>query len=421
MFGANTNNVIYYKYKIVRIDILIPGKDTITVSYNNIGGIIIEKDFDNCIHPIFEIKLALHPIDIYDILDNKDTVKFNIRLDKYAFSSENNNEYLYRDLSFNETFTIYMDDNTVQMDKELYKKTKEVKGNRVDIDDISETYSFFLFKEKDIDSARLMINNIITDCNMTDVITYLLSSSGCNNVLMTPMDNQNTYNEIILYPVTLLDNITRLDHHYGFYRYGLLFFMDINRIYFIDKRGRNTAYSRGEFTDVFIYSYRASRQESMSGGFEVSKSEKMYKMNILTSMISMKTSGYIMNETIGTNLIMVDSLNDNINEVDVDIKHKGSSKSVVVDRLENGHDTNEYIEFESNARLKEGESIFEVSFAGIDMDILTPNKRYTFVFEDSENQKRVGGVYRLSRVITHLMPKGTSMNVTATCTFLKIE
>ena len=159
MFGANTNNVIYYKYKIVRIDILIPGKDTITVSYNNIGGIIIEKDFDNCIHPIFEIKLALHPIDIYDILDNKDTVKFNIRLDKYAFSSENDNEYLYRDLSFNETFTIYMDDNTVQMDKELYKKTKEVKGNRVDIDDISETYSFFLFKEKDIDFSKINIEN----------------------------------------------------------------------------------------------------------------------------------------------------------------------------------------------------------------------------------------------------------------------
>lgn len=418
MFGAE--NTVYYKYTLSKVEIMIPGMDNITVDHLNIGGIIIEKDFDNDIHPVLELKLSLRPIDIYNILDNKNTVRFNVRLDKFAYSTEND-AYLFKDISFNEIFAIYIDDNTAQLDKELYEKSQIVKGTDVDISDIREVYDFFLFKEKDIEASRKMINAIISHGTMTDAATYLLSTAGCDKVLMSPIDNGNEYDEILLQPVTLVKNIEVLNKDYGFYKHGLTLFFDIPRTYFIDKRGRNTVYARGEYTNVMVYIYKASNPYTVSGGFEKNAKTKSYGINLVTSSINMKTSGSIYNETTGTDVIIVDSMHDNVERVSPTLEHRGSTTSRVVDRYDIVDHENEFVADELNARISEQTSIFEVEFTGLDIDILTPNKRFTFVFEDMEIQKRVGGVYRLVETVCGLSPKGHELNSTATCIFYKID
>ena len=419
MFGAE--NTIYYKYILSKVEILIPDMETITVQSNSIAGIMMEKDFDNDIHPIIELKIALHPLDIYTIIEHKNDVRFNLRLDKYVYTSESSDSFIFKELSFNEIFAIYIDENTVQLDKKLYAETQATRQTGTDVVDTSKVYSFFLFKEKDIDSARSMNNNIIKSCTITDALAYLFSTANVNTVLMTPLDNQDVYNDVILFPVTLKDNIKALDETYGLYRYGYLLFFDINRTYLIDKRGENTAYGRNEYTNVHIYVYNAGNTDGMRGGFEKDDVNRTYNINILTTSIVMRTSTTIMNETSGTELIMVDSVNDSVETVSPNIQHRGRTKSVVVDKLTLAHSANKFTELEAHERIKETESVFEVSFVGVDIDVLTPNKRFTFIFEDTMNQNKVGGVYRLIKTNMILAPKGSSMNISASCTFLRIR
>lgn len=419
MFG--TTNTVYCKYIVSKVDIMIPGKDTISVSHNNIGGIIIEKDFDADIHPVMEIKLALKPLEIYDILDNKNTVRFNIRVDKYVYKNSDASSYIYKDLSFNEVFAIYIDDNSAQLDKDLYLQNANITKTNTNISDINEVYSFFIFKPNDIDASRSMVNAILSNVDMTDTVSYLLSTSGCKNVLMTPIENTVVYDEVILYPVTTLSNIGKLNKEYGFYKNGLTVFFDITRTYFIDKRGNTTVYARQEYTDVMVYVYKSSNSNTMSGGYEKNNKTRTYYMNIVVSSINMKANGPILNEISGIDKYIVDSMNDEVIEVSPDIEHRGKRVSTIVDKNNVFNGTNEYIANELDARIREQNSIFEASFTGIDIDIFTPNKRFTFVFEDSEIHKRVGGTYRIAKIISTMAPKGQSLVATASCVFYRID
>lgn len=417
MFGIT--DAVYYKYIFNYIKIAIPGYDTITLNTNQIGNVIIEKDFDNDIFPIFKVTLVLTPVQLYTILDNKDSVKFIIRMDKYSYNN-NNAQYEKRSVVFNDIFGIYIDDNSVQLDKELYKQTKDITSTNIDIKDMVEPYDFYLFKDSDLEASKHMINNIIKNCSMTDVMTYMLYTSGSKNVLMSRMDNSNNYDEVLLQPMTLLQNIKELNNQYGFYRHGLLFFYDLARTYFINKRGKSTVHGINEYTDVFIYCYTSSTVNSLTSGCEENDVTKRYGINIVLSNINMRSSSDIINQTIGTNSIIVDSIEDKSVEIKPDNKHRGSSSMTVVERGDQCGIENEFIEDELKARISEQSSIFEVSFAGVDMDILTPNKRFTFVFEDNSVQKRVGGTYRLSKIISALSLKGHEYNISSTCIFYRI-
>jgi hypothetical protein len=418
MFG--TTNTTYCKYIISKLDIFIPGEDTISTTKFNIGGMVIEKDFDNDIHPVIDLRLALTPIDIFNIISHKNDVRFNIRLDKYTYSSDGD-DYVSKDKVFDDIFVIYLDDNSVQLDKDLYNVTKSTTGNKVDLSDISEVYDFFLFKENDIDSARKIINTVIEKGTMTDVLTYLLNESECNNVLMAPLDNHNTYENVILYPTTLINNINALNNSYGLYRHGALLFFDIPRTYLINKRGESEVHSRDEYTNVMIFIYKSKSTLIYQGGYQQDNKNRRYNINIVTSSITMKTASPIANVTTGTDVILVDSISDSIDVVSPETNHRGNTTSKVVDKLDIADMTNEFAQNEINARISEQDSIIDAVFTGVDVGILTPNKRFTFVFEDTDIQKQIGGVYRLVKATSSLSPKNSELNVSSNCTFYKIK
>lgn len=417
MFGIS--NPVYYKYIWNYIKISIPNHDTIVLEKNQIGGFTIEKDFDGDIFPIFKLTLALMPDEIYTILDNKDTVKFTMRLDKYAYHDDNE-AYTSKSIVFDDIFGIYIDDNSAQLDKELYDETRRITKTETSINDMSTPYDFYLFKDSDLNASKTIVNTVIKKCDMTDAITYLLFKSGSKNVLMSKPDNSNTYNDVLLYPMTTLKNIEKINKRYGVYRQGMLFFYDLSRTYVINKRGKSTVHAVNEYTDVFIYCYSATNSESLVNGCEVDNRSKRYGINILISSINMKTSSDIINQTIGTDTILVDSITDNKVDINPDIVHRGNAVTTVEEWRDKCGTKNEYLQDEINARVSEQSSIFEVDFAGVDMDILSPNKRFTFVFEDSKVQKRVGGVYRLAGGIFTFQSKGYEYNIVSKCIFYKI-
>ena len=414
MFG--TDRSVHYRYIISSVDILIPNKETINVPNGQIVDILIEKDFDTNVYPILHLGLTLTPSNIYDILDNKTTVRFRVRVDKYAYN-KNDEKYRYKEFAFSEIFGIYIDDNNAQLDKELYRQTKNIQANATDITDMYTTYDFFLFKDNDLDAGRKLINAVLTDCNMSDALTYMLSVAGASNVLMALPDNRNVYNELLIPPITLIKGINYLQNVYGIYKHGILLFFDMNRTYLINKRGDATAYSRDEYTSVYIFCYKSDNENTLAGGCYKDTTRHSYGINISRTNIDMKTTTIIEDQLSSTNVISVDSKSGASVSVNPDVSHRGTAtERVVVNRY-----NNEYIDEELMVRKEEKSSIIETVFFGVDMDILTPNKRFIFAFEDSLVQKRIGGTYRIKKVTFGFEKEGSELSVTARAVFVKIS
>ena len=102
---ANSNIVTnHYRYKVSSLVIIIPGENDVNVLPGLISDFEIIKDFDNNIFPIFHINIKLDTATYYRILENKTTVKFKLRVEKYIHGDSFSNSKV----AFDEVFAVYL-------------------------------------------------------------------------------------------------------------------------------------------------------------------------------------------------------------------------------------------------------------------------------------------------------------------------
>ena len=94
----------HYKYRLPLVEVIIPGKDPIQLQSANVNSIGIEKDFDNDHFPILYLNMNIAPDLYFDILENKTTVKFRIRLESYIY--DKSNEIRNSKVVINDSFSI---------------------------------------------------------------------------------------------------------------------------------------------------------------------------------------------------------------------------------------------------------------------------------------------------------------------------
>jgi hypothetical protein len=70
-------------------------------------------------------------------------------------------------------------------------------------------------------------------------------------------------------------------------------------------------------------------------------------------------------------------------------------------------------------RKLENDSILKLNLHNVDMEALTPNKKFTFLFEDTAIQKQKGGCYRLCNVIYSFDKQGKEYTLAAKAVFKK--
>jgi len=405
----------HYKYRISLLEIVIPGQDTVTLKTPNINSMGIEKDFDNDHFPILHLSLNIPPELYFNILENKTTVKFRVRLESYIYDA--NNEIRRTNVVFNDSFSIFIDDNATFVDKDLYLKAKEENGGNYQLTDFSQPRDFFLFKEKDLLGSKTITNAVITSGNMTDISTFLLSNANINNILMTPLDNNQVYNEVVLLPVSTIHNLIYLEKQYGMYYHGLLLFFDFERAYFINKTSECTAWKSGEFKDVVVESFKSSNPNSITPGCIRDEDNKKYIIHAAKDSIEMITSSIVDDQLSGNDMVVIDAGTGNVTNVTPSVQQRGSgTKKILIDNFNNPF-TKKSMEY----RKLENDGILKLTLQNIDMEALTPNKKFTFIFEDTAIQKQRGGSYRLSNVIYTFDKQGLEYTVRAKTVFKKIK
>lgn len=403
-----------YRYRVVTMDLLLPEEDPIPISTAEIDGFAIEKDFDNDYFPILFFGVRLTPGKYFKIIKNKNIAKFRIRIDVEKFdptSGETSSPVML----FNDLFCLISNDETQDINEELHKETIDTVGSENDMSFYSKIYELYLFKEKDLTISKKTINDVITNDNMQNIVTYCLSSAGASKVLMTPFNNTNSYREVIVYPVPLLQNIKFLEQQYGFYNYGSLFFFDFDKLYFIDKRAEVTAYQTMEYTTVKVNIFSTSNTNAVSTGSFKNDEEKNYTIQVSETNMRMNTLSTLSDQTSGNKLTVVNTKANSTSTVNPNVSQFGSgTEKVVLDDYGNKYTTSA-----AQYRIMEDNFIVDLTLSDLDISCLTPNKKFMLLFENSKINSSKGGSYRLARMAFTFKRIGQVFNVTGGATFKK--
>lgn len=400
--------VEYVKYNVESIDIILENE---TIEFNPafVYDILFEYNYDDLYAPIMSISLALTQEEYKKIVKEKDIVRFKVRMTKNHYNDEH--ELLRTSEFLNEILCTHILDETPLLEKEILSKTKANNNKDSDDDtrspmDMRDIFDFALFKENNISSGHTDLNMAIKSASMNDLIVYVLTSAGLSNVLMTPSDNTSTISNMICPLMNTIDTINYLQSIKGIYNNGVMFFMDYNLIYFIDKNAYCTAWRKNEYklTNIFILSQK-SPFNTMIGQYINTDNENN---NIFTNTdaININNKSLVNNVIAGNTTLLMNPKSNSVNMLDANLKQRGVSNV----KLSIQKHTNKYATNEEKVRLRENEYNLDVILEDIDLDIISPNKCFKLIFQDTDLTENYGGTYRISRTIMSLTKMGNELD-----------
>lgn len=409
----------YVKYKPETIQIVLQD-ETIDVMPDFVSEVFIEYDYDNLYAPVMTLTMALSQEEYRKIVLEKDTVQFIIKINKYFYDDKGN--FLYSSNFVNGTFCTHMLDETPIMEKDLHDMTKlansveetEEKDGRTPMD-MKDVYDFALFNENNVRSGNKDINICIESGAMTDTIVYALTQAGIGNLLMTPVDNNSTISNMVLPLMNTVEFLNYLQANKGIYNLGLLFFMDFNLNFLIDKNAYCTAWRPNEYkiTNIYILSQK-SEYCPIVGQYIDSETEEN---NVFTSSesINIVNRSVVNNVTFGNKKVLLNAKNDNVSYIDEGLKQRGES----ITTIEIEKQSNSYTKNEHKMRLIENEYDVNVIMKDIDFELLSPNKCFKLIFQNTDVNGAYGGTYRVSKSMVVLTKMGNELDSYLICEFKK--
>ena len=408
---ANDPSIRFYKYKIDAFDILLPDvKEPIKIDPSHVSGMSIENDFDNNYFPIFKISLSLSPKVYHNILKNKLSVKFRIRVQKYVFKRES--EFDFKEDYINSVFCIYIDANTPFLNEKMYD---DITNNESTMSDYLSEYVLYLFKEKDVNDTKVVSNKILTSTNMTNAIAYLLSSYGFKDILMAPLDNTNEYDEVVIQPITLLGNLEYLEQQFGFYNEGAIIFFDFNTIYVVPKISACKAWRKNGYKKTIINVKDSSNVSSLGPGCYDDAEAKQFFINITPNNYNTDNQSILTDHMDGNAMLVINPISGTVDAIDSGATQRGpGSYKILVNKNNNKISTST----EKHA-IDESSVIVSINISDFDMKAVTPNKEFLFVFENKKINVEFGGLYRMSRQFVEFVKQGDEYQLIGNCQLRK--
>lgn len=408
--------VEYVKYKVDTFSIVLKDK-TIDVEPAFVSEILLEYDYDSLYTPVLNVSIALTQLEYKQVIQEKDTVKFIIKINKNYYNSKN--KFLYFDTFFNKTFCTHiidenpiMEQDIVDMTKELNKTDKESR-NPMDMRDI---YDFALFIEDYINSGNKDLNLCIESGKMNDIIAYVLRYTGLNkNVLMTPSNNKSKISNLLCPVMNVIETFNYLQEIKGIYNKGLLFFMDFSTIYFIDKSAYCTAWRPKEkqITNIYIFSQKSDY--NLVAGQMIDEEEEKNNIFTNTESTDIKNKSVVANAVYGNKTVLINSKSGSVSYIDEDLKQRGKSQTNIQIQKFN----NKYAKNSRKMRLIENEYDVNVVLKDVDVELLAPNKCFKLIFQNTDLNEAYGGTYRISKILTTLTKMGKELDSSTICNFKK--
>lgn len=410
----------FYRYQVESLKILFPEKGKhYEIDPKLIKSLVIERDYEIDFFPVIQLNVSLDTELYYMIIEEKLTVRFQIRLQKYIFEENAATAPVKKDV-FNAQFVAYIDENTPFLNKAEHKAASEINSASTSPGKTPGTVggndlTFYLFRADDIMNSKRIVNTVLSSATMTNAIAYILASLGYTRTLMTPLDNKQSYSEVVLPPLGFLANLVYLENQFGLYHKGAVIFFDLDAFYIINKVPACTAYRKGEFKNtVFMVRDSTNSNKFTSGSYDDDKQKTTF-INVFPENIQINTSSVAKDQIEGSHRLIINPFAG----FTVDVRSKvdqrgGGTHKVIYNKYNNSFKNNaEKAKIESDGRLK------VLAVSDVDISAFTPNKLFTFKYEDSAINKVEGGNFRIVKSVFALTSQGDYMKLDGHATFKK--
>lgn len=405
-----------YKYRVDSFIVQVDGlSNAFPASYDQIESIIIEKDYENLMLPLFLVELWV-PNYVYRAMTKQDahtyvTVDMKMGSADEGLKLEEINKATFKSFIKDKFYALITNKSPQVLDTyvEKHEQTTDVYGVGAEYRDMVMV-KMLLYKYSHWKSLSKVVNNVITSCTLIDALLYVINVSGLSNVLLSPPNNSKTYKEFIITPISPMEQIDRICNEYGFHNSGTVVFFDFDYIYIVNKSPECTAYVPNEYKTTYLMSNSVNNVSStMTGGCVADANTKSYALNIIGETINIEDLTEANNQIYGNNFTIIDTKSGSVKNVR---SNTGASSVGQVVMINKGDDTSDA----AKSRISEAKTIMRLGFSHIDLNMLAVNKCFITSFQDSRFAKYNKKV-RLCKMTCMFSKEGGYFTPLVTCEF----
>ena len=402
----DTDTYMQYRYVVSEFKAMIVS-EIIEFDPGKIRYLSMEKDYEHDLFPILRIVVITTQARYRHILQNKDTVKFKFRLQKYSRMLHDPNTESMKSDYINGTYVIFTDDKTPDLSENVVKlkaKTDDVEGEYLPQDDYEA--EFYLFREDFVKNARTLCHGIMR-CNLETAVAWLCTKAGINKLLMAKMDNRNSYDPLIIPEQSFIDCINFLDNWYGFYKNGSIIFFDFDAFYLLNYTSKTTTWKPGEVTEGIIFVLDETISEEQYSMQLIRQGDTKHYVTTGHNFVDVMDTTSVQDVLGGSNIEVIDASSSSTST-----GSSGGKNTKVMRTSQPTFETTIY-----TARMKTNKKVINVALGSIDLDIVSPNKKFNFVFENTKLNSTYGGWYKMMKIVTTFTKEGDYFTISNAATF----
>lgn len=421
-----------FRYKIEEMSLVIPEYGEYKVDPITVTQILINKKFDTEIYPYFELSITLpnkiaramqeHNIDIKcnfhlvggyskSVTDKDYSIDNYIEEEEIIWDQEVINKEFYVVISNGVNDITEYNDELAEEETYPNKEDSDEEENPQVTMESSRSIRMALYNENYLSGVKDVVNNVLRNATPMAAVMYLLSKCGVKDVLFEKPTNNTRISELLLRPISALENIDMVINNFSMHEGGTLLFFDLCRAYCINKSTKCNVWATNEMKRVHLMSMaKTAMNNALKEGCGVVDNEGY--INITPNSYNFKNPSVMNDRIYGSNIVTIDTETGKINkkESDANTGSMGASYNVYVS---NGGDSSYTNILHA---MREDSVVAQFQFSNIDMDFFTPNKEFDITF-DNEKLQKYQGSYRLSQAEFSLIGNGKTFSANALLTF----
>ena len=377
-----------WRYKVATIELLLPGETPQKIPNERLTGITIINNYERNMFPVFKIEITLESSIYYKIIKEKKEVKIHLRLMKYFHRNDSRDRSIDH-LALDGIFQLILDDDH----EDLLRSTKEdearldyenvIKDDTNQMNMVDNAVEFFLYKADLIRGLKQNVNKILENATVADAISYICTLANIKNVVMTPPTNTKKYQNLILPVMTCGKSLQFIDTYYGIYNTGSMIYFGLNTSYILKYGGGCTAYRKNEVQNTsIVVPNKVSAHTTEPGVLEKAEDITNYIIADYRTLGSENRS--ISNDILyGNDVVFVDNYTG-------DIVSSTSGANTIGEnsiKVELNLTENPWIGETYTAQTAANSNVLPVRLLDYDIDMVTPNKRFNFIFCLTSNNK----------------------------------
>lgn len=391
---ADEANKYLCKYRVASLVFMLED-EKLELDASNLLSIEYLCDYEMNIRAILKLNLRLDIRRRLWILKNKRDIVCKFELCQIGVDTEEENYNTNTGVVWNEEFGVYLTDDEESIDVKVLAERLQMNDlSGTDINHI-ETENYFeaqnimeiyLFNQKLLNASNATYNEILTKDVLQNFVARLLTQTKHKKVLMSPFENDEVYEELLVPALPAYKALSYLDQYYGFYKKGSIIFYDIDCLYILNANGEVTAKRENEWTKTTVLVTRIDNS-TPGNGMILRDGEKISYISLPDENVNPRKFTIISNESLGSEAKLV--ITD-----DVTIDNEEADQSYIEQRnqtiIQQHKDDNKYSAKMLKARMEEVEKVLYLTGENMDIRAFTPNREFTAVFDEPTKQEKYG-------------------------------